>query len=84
VGGQGGDRSILRLAKDLLNATAAAAAVGRTNEWWGSAWARSSNRAVCRHPFLDKESLVMVGAHVTADAGTGCVHTALPAMAGGL
>jgi len=30
----------------------------------------------CRHPFYDRESLVMVGEHVTLEAGTGCVHTA--------
>ncbi|MBQ9742686.1 MAG: isoleucine--tRNA ligase [Ruminococcus sp.] len=29
-----------------------------------------------RHPFLDRESLVIVGDHVTLDSGTGCVHTA--------
>ncbi|MEG0423646.1 MAG: isoleucine--tRNA ligase [Erysipelotrichaceae bacterium] len=29
-----------------------------------------------KHPFLDKTSLVILGDHVTADAGTGCVHTA--------
>ncbi|MDQ0253799.1 isoleucyl-tRNA synthetase [Evansella vedderi] len=29
-----------------------------------------------KHPFYDRESLVMVGEHVTLDAGTGCVHTA--------
>lgn len=28
------------------------------------------------HPFYDRESLVMVGDHVTLDAGTGLVHTA--------
>lgn len=28
------------------------------------------------HPFLDKESLVIVGDHVTLESGTGCVHTA--------
>ncbi len=33
-------------------------------------------KAVGRHPFLDQDSLVMVGGHVTADAGTGLVHTA--------
>ena len=31
---------------------------------------------VCQHPFLDRESLVINGTHVTLDAGTGCVHTA--------
>ncbi|MBQ3553766.1 MAG: isoleucine--tRNA ligase [Clostridia bacterium] len=30
----------------------------------------------CAHPFIDRESLVIVGDHVTLDAGTGCVHTA--------
>ncbi|WP_461247374.1 isoleucine--tRNA ligase [Treponema sp. R6D11] len=30
----------------------------------------------CAHPFLDRNSLVIVGGHVTADSGTGCVHTA--------
>lgn len=33
-------------------------------------------RTVCAHPFLDRDSLVIVGDHVTLDAGTGCVHTA--------
>ncbi|MFP7469711.1 isoleucine--tRNA ligase [Niallia taxi] len=28
------------------------------------------------HPLYDRESLVMLGEHVTTDAGTGCVHTA--------
>ncbi len=30
----------------------------------------------CQHPFLDRDSLIIVGDHVTLDAGTGCVHTA--------
>ena len=31
---------------------------------------------VCRHPFIDRDSLIILGDHVTNDAGTGCVHTA--------
>lgn len=31
---------------------------------------------VAKHPFYDRDSLVMTGEHVTTDAGTGCVHTA--------
>jgi len=31
---------------------------------------------LCRHPFLDRDSVVLLGEHVTLDAGTGCVHTA--------
>ena len=30
----------------------------------------------CQHPLYDRESLIILGDHVTADAGTGCVHTA--------
>ncbi len=29
-----------------------------------------------KHPFLDRNSLLIVGDHVTLDSGTGCVHTA--------
>lgn len=29
-----------------------------------------------RHPFLDRNSQIILGNHVTLDAGTGCVHTA--------
>ncbi|MCC2678278.1 MAG: hypothetical protein K0R29_854 [Pseudobdellovibrio sp.] len=29
-----------------------------------------------RHPFIDRDSIIVLGDHVTADAGTGCVHTA--------
>jgi isoleucyl-tRNA synthetase len=30
----------------------------------------------CTHPLYDRESLIVLGAHVTLEAGTGCVHTA--------
>ncbi|MDZ7830696.1 MAG: isoleucine--tRNA ligase [Desulfobacterales bacterium] len=30
----------------------------------------------CRHPLYDRESLIILGSHVTLEAGTGCVHTA--------
>lgn len=29
-----------------------------------------------KHPFYDRKSIVILGDHVTSDAGTGCVHTA--------
>lgn len=31
---------------------------------------------VCQHPLYNRDSLVILGDHVTLDAGTGCVHTA--------
>ena len=30
----------------------------------------------CRHPFLDRDSLLILAPYVTLDTGTGCVHTA--------
>ncbi|GAB6158923.1 isoleucine--tRNA ligase [Desulfotomaculum varum] len=33
-------------------------------------------RVVCRHPFMERDSLVILGEHVTLEAGTGAVHTA--------
>ncbi|MEA3279669.1 MAG: isoleucine--tRNA ligase [Thermodesulfobacteriota bacterium] len=30
----------------------------------------------CRHPLYDSDSLIILGSHVTLEAGTGCVHTA--------
>jgi len=30
----------------------------------------------CRHPFLDRDSLMVLAPYVTLEAGTGCVHTA--------
>ena len=31
---------------------------------------------VCRHPFMERDSLVILGQHVTLESGTGAVHTA--------
>ena len=30
----------------------------------------------CRHPYLDRDSVIILASYVTLDAGTGCVHTA--------
>ncbi len=69
----GGDQYIL--AKELLencakifgweNYTVLAEAEGKAFE-----------NLKARHPFYNRESLVILGEHVTLDAGTGCVHTA--------
>jgi len=31
---------------------------------------------VCQHPFIERDSKILLGEHVTTDAGTGCVHIA--------
>ncbi|TKB09340.1 isoleucine--tRNA ligase [Desulforhopalus sp. IMCC35007] len=38
--------------------------------------AKGFDKRVCRHPFMERDSLLMLANYVTADAGTGCVHTA--------
>ncbi|WP_321492939.1 isoleucine--tRNA ligase [uncultured Desulfobacter sp.] len=38
--------------------------------------ARDLENSKCRHPFYDRDSLIILGDHVTLEAGTGCVHTA--------
>ncbi len=42
----------------------------------GSCKGADWENAVCRHPFIDRESKVILGDHVTLEQGTGCVHTA--------
>lgn len=37
---------------------------------------QEADRVEAQHPFYDRKSLVVLGEHVTTDAGTGCVHTA--------
>ena len=38
--------------------------------------ASTLERKKCRHPLYDRESMLILGNHVTLEAGTGCVHTA--------
>ncbi len=38
--------------------------------------ASSLEKKKCKHPLYDRESLIILGNHVTLEAGTGCVHTA--------
>ncbi|GAB7387642.1 isoleucine--tRNA ligase [Bacillaceae bacterium] len=42
----------------------------------GSLRGQELEGVICQHPFYDRESPVLLGDHVTLDAGTGCVHTA--------
>ena len=63
------------LAHDLLNNFLAECRLGEAEilaHWKGS----DLQDIVCRHPLLDKTSIVILGEHVTLETGTGCVHTA--------
>ncbi len=42
----------------------------------GTAQGKSLEHILTRHPFMDRPSMVILGEHVTAEAGTGVVHTA--------
>lgn len=37
---------------------------------------QEADNVVTKHPFYDRDSIIMLGDHVTTEAGTGCVHTA--------
>ncbi|MFQ5450090.1 MAG: isoleucine--tRNA ligase [Nitrospinaceae bacterium] len=42
----------------------------------GQCTGKELEKRVCRHPFIDRDSVVILGEHVTLEQGTGCVHTA--------
>ncbi|GGG21115.1 isoleucine--tRNA ligase 1 [Lysinibacillus alkalisoli] len=63
------------VAKDLVE-TVAQALEWETYEVVEEILGEKLDRVVAAHPFYDRDSLVMLGEHVTTDAGTGCVHTA--------
>lgn len=37
---------------------------------------QQAERMKARHPWIDRDSIIVLGEHVTQEAGTGCVHTA--------
>jgi len=69
------DGEVLIVAEDLLEKCMADFGM---SEYSSIATFKGSDleKEVCAHPFLDRDSLVIVGRHVTLEAGTGCVHTA--------
>ena len=63
------------VAKELLDSVLEAAELSQLDliaEFKG----RDLEGIVCQHPLFQRDSLVILGDHVTLDAGTGCVHTA--------
>ena len=63
------------VAKDLAESVAKAA---HLENWQIIAAVKGSELEMmtAQHPFLDRESVVLCGDHVTLEAGSGCVHTA--------
>lgn len=60
-----------QLAKNLTKAAGI-----ESYEVLGKLKGREFEFMTARHPFLDRPSIILNGEHVTAEAGTGCVHTA--------
>ncbi|MFP7494162.1 isoleucine--tRNA ligase [Terribacillus saccharophilus] len=63
------------VAEDLLGS------VTETLEWSSpevlkSFKGKEAEYVTTQHPFYDRDSLIILGEHVTTDSGTGCVHTA--------
>ncbi|MGM9650262.1 MAG: isoleucine--tRNA ligase [Butyricicoccaceae bacterium] len=63
------------LAKELVSAVMKSAGIASW-EVLGTLLGQDLEYITTQHPIMDRESLVIVGEHVTLDAGTGCVHTA--------
>ncbi len=63
------------MAKELLAAVGSACKRDFTNIL-GTVMGKELEYAVARHPFMDRDSLIVLADYVTLEAGTGCVHTA--------
>ena len=70
----GDDKYII--AKEMLSNVIADCGLAEEYQVLGQWKGLELERMTCQHPFLDRESLVIVGEHVTLEAGSGCVHTA--------
>ncbi|WP_018132785.1 isoleucine--tRNA ligase [Effusibacillus pohliae] len=66
----------LLIAKELAGAVLKAAGYEQELQPEASFKGAELERVKTRHPLFGRESLVVLGDHVTLDAGTGCVHTA--------
>lgn len=65
----------LLLAQELVTSVMQAAGI-ETYEVLGHCQGHELENQPCQHPFMDREVPLILGAHVTTEAGTGLVHTA--------
>jgi isoleucyl-tRNA synthetase len=70
------DSRFLLMARDLVSHFEKETGWKQVGEPIGSFVGAEMERWLCRHPFMDRDSIVLLSDHVTLDAGTGCVHTA--------
>ncbi len=69
------EQGALVLARELAPRVAEACGLTLQNELQ-TFRGRDLEGVICRHPLFDRDSLVILGEHVTIEDGTGCVHTA--------
>ncbi|GGY21434.1 isoleucine--tRNA ligase [Paludibacterium paludis] len=72
----GTPRGVLLLAADLTESALKRYGIEDGVTMLGEARGEALEGLMLRHPFLDREVPVILGDHVTTDAGTGLVHTA--------
>ena len=70
-----GNNEVYVLARELVEACMAQFGIA-TYEVLATFQAQAWEKMRCRHPLYDRDSLIILGDHVTLEAGTGCVHTA--------
>ena len=69
------EHGVLILAKELVESVMETLAID-SYEILGDIAATDLEKKKCSHPLYDRDSHIILGDHVTLDAGTGCVHTA--------
>ncbi len=70
-----GPDEVLIMARELVDSCMAAFGVAQYSII-AEVDPRAIERKNCVHPLYDRDSMAVLGAHVTLEAGTGCVHTA--------
>lgn len=70
------NNEIYVLATELIDSVVKSAKLDENYEVVNKFTGIELEKIVCAHPFIERDSLVIVGDHVTLEAGTGCVHTA--------
>jgi len=66
---------VLVMAEDLVETVAKACNLGEP-KIIGEIDTQNAEKTACRHPFIERDSLIVFADYVTLEAGTGCVHTA--------
>ena len=69
------DHGILVMAKEMVESVMQTLGIEKF-EILGDIAATDLEKRTCSHPLYGRDSLIILGDHVTLEAGTGCVHTA--------